>query len=271
LTESVETATGVERIAAAFSGHGRRAALMPYLMGGFPTTDDSLRIAQAYVDNGADLIEFGLPFSDPLADGPVIHGAAVDALSNGAVIEKILDGIGPIAAQVPVLLMTYFNLIEARGVERFLGRVADLGVSGLIIPDIPLEESAVLAEPCRRHGLALIPMVAPTTPDSRMAEILANTEGFVYTVSVTGTTGERSASAEGLAELVGRVRAATDIPVAVGFGISDVEQASRVANVADGAIIGTRLVREAREAHEGGGDPAPAAGALVREFSDALA
>jgi tryptophan synthase alpha chain len=268
---SVETASGVERIAAAFSGHGRRAALMPYLMGGFPTTDDSLRVAQAYIDGGADLIEFGLPFSDPLADGPVIHAAAVDALAGGAVIEKILDGLAPIAAQVPVLVMTYFNLIEARGVERFLGRVADLGVSGLIVPDIPLEESAVLVEPCARHGLALIPMVAPTTPDERMKKICADAKGFIYTVSVTGTTGERSASAEGLSALVARVRAAATVPVAVGFGISDPEQASRVGDVADGAIIGTRLVREVREAHEGGGDPAPAAEALVREFSNALA
>ncbi|MGK2877137.1 MAG: tryptophan synthase subunit alpha [Solirubrobacterales bacterium] len=268
---SVETASGVERIAAAFAGHGRRAALMPYLMGGFPTTDDSLRIAQAYIDGGADLIEFGLPFSDPLADGPVIHGAAVDALAAGVVIEKLLDGIAPIAAQVPVLVMTYFNLIEARGVERFLGRAADLGVSGLIIPDIPLEESGVLLEPCDRHGLALIPLVAPTTTDERMEAICAQAQGFIYTVSVTGTTGERSADAEGLAALVGRVRAHTDLPVAVGFGISDPEQAARVGEVADGAIVGTRLVREARQAHGGGGDPAPAVLELVKTFSDALA
>jgi tryptophan synthase alpha chain len=267
---SVETASGVERIAAAFAGHGRNAALMPYLMGGFPTTDDSLRIAQAYIDGGADLIEFGLPFSDPLADGPVIHGAAVDALANGAVIEKILDGIGPIAQQVPVLAMTYFNLIEARGVERFLGRAAELGVSGLIVPDIPLEESSVLLEPCDRHGLALIPLIAPTTPDERMAEICAQARGFIYTVSVTGTTGERSATAEGLNELVGRVRAHTDLPIAVGFGISEPAQVAQVGAVADGAIVGTRLVRAAREAHEGAGDPAPAVEALVREFSQAL-
>ena len=266
----VEAASGVERIAAAFAGHGRRAALMPYLMGGFPTTDDSLRVAQAYIDAGADLIEFGLPFSDPLADGPVIHGAAVDALANGAVIEKILDGVGPIAAQVPVLAMTYFNLIEARGVERFLGRVADLGVSGLIVPDIPLEESDVLLGPCDEHGLALIPLVAPTTPDERMAAICERARGFIYTVSVMGTTGERTATAEGLAELVGRVRAHTDLPVAVGFGISDPAQASQVAEIADGAIVGTRLVRETGEAHRGGGDPAPAVEALVREFSAAL-
>jgi tryptophan synthase alpha chain len=167
--------------------------------------------------------------------------------------------------------MTYFNLIEARGVERFLGRVADLGVSGLIIPDIPLEESGVLLEPCDRHGLALIPLVAPTTPDDRMADICAQARGFIYTVSVTGTTGERSADAEGLAALVGRVRAHTDLPVAVGFGISDPEQAARVGEVADGAIVGTRLVREARQAHEGGGDPVPEVLDLVKTFSDALA
>jgi tryptophan synthase alpha chain len=267
---AIETVSGVDRIAAAFAGHGRNAALMPYLMGGFPTTDDSLRIAQAYIDGGADLIEFGLPFSDPLADGPVIHGAAVEAFANGAVIEKLLDGIGPIAAQVPVLAMTYFNLIEVRGVDRFLGRAADLGISGLIVPDIPLEESDVLLGPCDEHGIALIPLVAPTTPDERMAKICAQARGFIYTVSVTGTTGERTATAEGLSELVGRVRAHTDLPVAVGFGISDPQQAARVGEIADGAIVGTRLVREAGEAHRGGGDPAPAVEALVREFSQAL-
>lgn len=267
---SVEATTGAERIAAAFSGHGRSAALMPYLMGGFPSVDDSLRVAQAYVDGGADLIEFGLPFSDPLADGPVIHAAAVDALAAGAVIDKLLDGIAPIAAQVPVMVMTYFNIIHARGVERFLGRCADLGIAGLIVPDIPLEESAALLGPCDAHGLALIQLIAPTTPDERIARICAQARGFIYTVSVTGTTGERSADAAGLAELVGRVRAHTELPVAVGFGISEPEQAARVAEVADGAIVGTRLVREVREAHQGGGDPAPAARALVTSFSEAL-
>jgi tryptophan synthase alpha chain len=267
---AVATASGTDRIAAAFAGHGRRAALMPYLMGGFPSTGDSLRIAQAYVDAGADLIEFGLPFSDPLADGPVIHGAAVDALAAGALIDKLLDGVAPVAAQVPVLVMTYFNLIEVRGVERFLGRAADLGVSGLIVPDIPLEESAVLLEPCDRHGLALIPLVAPTTPDERMARICAQARGFVYTVAVTGTTGGRAAGAADLSELVGRVRAHTELPVAVGFGISEPDQAARVADVADGAIVGTRLVREARAAHEGAGDPVPAVADLVARFSAAL-
>jgi tryptophan synthase alpha chain len=265
-----EATSGVDRIAAAFSSHGRKAAFMPYLMGGFPNTDDAVRIAQAYIDGGADLIEFGLPFSDPLADGPVIHGAAVEALANGAVIEKVLDSVGPIAAQVPTLVMTYFNLIEARGIDRFLGRIADLGVSGVIAPDIPLEESAPLLAACDERGLALIPLVAPTTTDERMAAICAQARGFIYTVSVTGTTGERTATAEGLAELVGRVRAHTDLPVAVGFGISDVEQAARVAQVADGAIVGTRLVREAEERHHTGEDPAQAIETLVREFSAAL-
>lgn len=267
---SVEAVTGAQRIAAAFAGHERRAALMPYLMGGFPSTDQSLRVAQAYVDGGADLIEFGLPFSDPLADGPVIHGAAVDALGAGAVIDELLDGIAPVAAQVPVLVMTYFNIIHARGVERFLGRCAEVGVSGLIVPDIPLEESAVLLGPCDRHGLPLIPLIAPTTPDERIARICAQARGFIYTVSVTGTTGERTADAAGLAALVGRVRAHTDLPVAVGFGISEPAQAARVAEVADGAIVGTRLVREVRQASEGGEDPAAAARTLVAEFSAAL-
>jgi tryptophan synthase alpha chain len=267
---ATETVSGAQRIAAAFSGHGRKAALMPYLMGGFPSSAESLRIARAYVDGGADLIEFGLPFSDPLADGPVIHGAAVDALAAGAVIEDLLGGIAEVADDVPVLAMTYFNIIHARGVERFLGRCREVGVSGLIVPDIPLEESDVLLEPCDRHGLALIQLIAPTTPDERIAAICARARGFIYTVAVTGTTGERSADAEGLAILVDRVRAHTDLPIAVGFGISEPEQAARVGEVADGAIVGSRLVRAVREASERGEDPAATARDLVASFSTAL-
>lgn len=265
-----ETATGIERIAAAFKGHGRRAALMPYLMGGFPSIEQSGRVAEAYIDGGADLIEYGLPFSDPLADGPVIHGAAVEALAAGASVEGVLDAVAPVAARVPTLVMTYFNLIESRGIERFVGRLAQLGVSGLIAPDIPLEESAPLLAACDAAGIALIPLVAPTTDDDRMEAICSQARGFIYTVSVTGTTGERTATAEGLAELVGRVRAHTGLPVAVGFGISGAEQASRVAAVADGAIVGTRLVREAGERAAAGEDPAPAVEAVVRELAAAL-
>lgn len=267
---SSRLANGGDRIAAAFAGHGRRGALMPYLMGGFPSTEQSLEVAQAYVDGGADLIEFGLPFSDPLADGPVIHAAAVDALAGGVLIDQLLDGIVPVAAQVPVMVMTYFNIIHARGVDRFVGRCAEVGVSGLIVPDVPLEESSALLGPCDRHGLALIPLIAPTTPDARIGEICAQARGFIYTVSVAGTTGERSADAAGLAELVGRVRAHTDLPVAVGFGISQPDQAARVVEVADGAIVGTRLVREVREASAAGNDPASAARSLVTSFSAAL-
>lgn len=265
----LQAVSGIDRIAAAFSGHGRRAALMPYLMGGFPSSDQSLEVAQAYVDGGADLIEFGLPFSDPLADGPVIHAAAVDALAGGTKIDELLGGIAPVAAQVPVMVMTYFNIIHARGVERFLGRCVEVGISGLIVPDIPLEESEVLLEPCDRHGIALVPLIAPTTPDERIARICAQARGFIYTVAVTGTTGERSADADGLAELVARVRAHTTLPVAVGFGISEPEQAARVGELADGAIVGTRLVRCVREA-AGGGDIPGAASTLVAEFSAAL-
>lgn len=268
---AVETVSGAERIAAAFSGHGRRAALMPYLMGGFPGTAQSLAIAQAYADAGADLIEFGLPFSDPLADGPVVHAAAVDALAAGAVIEDLLAGIEPIAGQLPVMAMTYYNIIHVRGAERFLGRAAEVGISGLIVPDIPLEESDALLGPCDEHGIALIQLVAPTTTDERMERICARARGFIYVVSVAGTTGERAGSAEGVAELVERVRSHTDLPVAVGFGISQPEQAAQIGRIADGAIVGSRFVRAVREAHEAGQDPATAARELVGEFSRALA
>lgn len=267
-------ATGVDgaaRIAAAFSGHGRTAALMPYMMGGYPDRETSRKIARAYVDGGADLIEFGLPFSDPLADGPVIHEAAVEALASGALIDQLLDDAAAVAGELPVMVMTYFNLIHARGVERFLGRAVESGVSGLIVPDIPLEHFDLLRGPCERHGIALVPLVAPTTTDERMAEICAAAQGFIYVVSVAGTTGERAATAEGVGELVERVRSHTDLPVAVGFGISEPAQARAVGELSDGAIVGSRLVRAAGEAHAAGEDVESAVRTLVAEFSAALA
>ncbi len=260
-------APGVQRIAAAFSGHGRRAALMPYLMGGFPDLDGSLAIGEAYADAGADLVELGVPFSDPLADGPVIHAAATRALAAGATLPGVLDVGRALAERVPVVAMCYVNPILARGVERFAHELAERGISGLIVPDLPLEESAAVRAACDAAGVALVPLVAPTTPDDRMAAIGAAARGFVYTVSVTGTTGERSALPSGLRGLLARARASTAVPVAAGFGIATPEQAAAAADVgADGVIVGTRLVRAASEA----ADPAAAVRGLVEGLSAAL-
>ena len=260
-------AAGPEAIAAAFAGNGRRAALMPYMMGGFPDVETSRRIAEAYADGGADLVELGVPFSDPLADGPVIHAAGTIALRAGATTHEVLAIGRALAERVPVVAMVYANLVIARGPERFVDDLAAHGVAGLIVPDLPLEESDLVLAACEATGLALVPLVAPTTPDERMARIGARASGFLYAVSVTGTTGERATVSEAVAAIVGRAKACTDVPVALGFGIGTPEQAREAADAgADGVIVGSRLVRAAAEAQ----DPPAAVHALVSQFAQAL-
>jgi tryptophan synthase alpha chain len=261
---------GTEQIAEAFErarANGRRAALMPYLMGGFPSLGASQEIGLAYARSGADLVEFGVPFSDPLADGPVIHAAGTAALRGGATLPGVLAVARAIAAHVPVIVMCYANVVLARGLERFLDELVAAGASGLIVPDLPLEESDQLRAGCDGRGLALVPLIAPTTPDQRLARIGAAARGFVYAVSVTGTTGERAAVDQGLAAMVRRARAHTTVPVAVGFGIGTPQQAAAAAAAgADGVIIGSRLVRAAGE----GSNPLAAVSELVSGFAAAL-
>jgi tryptophan synthase alpha chain len=260
--------TGIERLAQAFSEHGKRAALMPYIMGGYPTLEESLRIGQACVHAGADVIELGLPYSDPLADGPVIHAAGTQALAAGADVAGVLEVARALAPTVPVVLMCYANMVMAPGVETFVDRLAQTGACGLIVPDLPLEETEQTLAACEARGLALVPLVAPTTPPERLAAIGAQARGFLYTVSVVGTTGERAALSERFAEIVAAAKAATAVPVALGFGISTPQQARQAAQAgADGVIVGTRLVRAAGESS----DPAAAVGALVAELAAGLA
>jgi tryptophan synthase alpha chain len=256
--------TGPERIAAAFSGHGRTAALMPYLMGGYPDTAASVECGLAAIDAGADLIELGVPFSDPLADGPVIHAAGTEALRKGVHFHDVLGVARELGSQVPVILMVYTNPVLARGLERFTAEAAEAGAAGLIIPDLPYDEAGAVREACDAAGLALVPLVAPTTTAARVAEIGRDARGFVYTVSLAGTTGERDELPSELGDTVTRVRAAADVPVAVGFGISTAGHARRVAAIADGVIVGSRIVRAAGE----GG--AEAVGAVVRELATGL-
>lgn len=262
--------SGVERIAAAFDSAragGLRAALMPYLMGGFPDFEYSLAIGRACAGAGANLLELGVPFSDPLADGPVIHAAATSALKKGVRLSQVLELAAALARDVPVVLMCYANPIFACGLERFADRLQAAGASGLIVPDLPFEEAGAVLRACDERGLALVPLVAPTTPEARLELIGRQARGFIYAVSVTGTTGER-ASVDGTVEaLLRRVATHTDLPAAVGFGISTPDHARAVAEAgADGVIIGSRLVRAAGEA-----DDSPAAvGELVSEFHKAL-
>jgi tryptophan synthase alpha chain len=281
--------TGVERIAQAFAEHGKRAALMPYMMGGYPTLEESLRIGEACVSAGADVIELGVPYSDPLADGPVIHEAGTRALAAGANVAGVLEVARALSPSIPVVLMCYANMVLAPGVDAFVERLAQTGAAGLIVPDLPYEEDTGRTptnpgEPgsnpprmleidealaaCERCELALVPLVAPTTPPERLAQIGARARGFLYTVSVVGITGERAALSERFAQVVAGAKAATQAPVALGFGISTPEQARQAADAgADGVIVGTRLVRAARESE----DPAGAVGALVAELAAGLA
>ena len=255
---------GVERIAAAFEGHGNRAALMPYLMGGYPDLEASAAAGETAAEAGADLIELGIPFSDPLADGPVIHAAAVEALAAGATPHGVLGVCRRISEKVPVVLMVYANVVLAGGGEAFARRAVEAGASGLIVPDLPHDEAADVRAACDAEGLALVPLVAPNTPPERIEAIGADARGFVYAVSLLGTTGERDELPPLLKRTVSGIRAATDVPVAVGFGISTTEQASAVAELADGVIVGSRLVRAAGEAG------AEAVAELVGELSRAL-
>jgi len=240
--------SGVERIGEAFAAAGGRAALMPYVMAGFPTLAGSLRIGEACVQAGADVIELGVPYSDPLADGPVIHAAGTRALEAGASMAGVLEVARSLAPSLPVVLMCYANMVFAPGAHEFLERLARTGACGLIVPDLPLEEAAELREACDARGLALVPLVAPTTPAARLAAIGARARGFLYTVSVVGTTGERDALQERFADVIARAKASTEVPVALGFGIGTPQQARQAADAgADGVIVGTRLVRAAEE------------------------
>jgi len=259
--------TGIDRIAGAFAASRKRAALMPYLMGGFPDLATSLAIGEAYADAGADLVELGVPFSDPLADGPVIHAAGVEALRAGATVEQVLELGAALAARVPVVLMCYANIVHARGFEAFATRLREHAISGLIVPDLPLEEAPALRAACDAEGIALVPLVAPTTPEQRLERIGALARGFLYAVSVVGTTGERGALDEGLTAFLARAAASTDVPLAVGFGIATPAQAAAAAEAgAAGVIVGSRLVRAAGE----GPDPVAEVRALVASLAEAL-
>jgi tryptophan synthase alpha chain len=263
----VSVAAGQDTIAAAFATSGKRAALMPYLMGGFPDLDTSRAIGEACAEAGADLLELGVPFSDPLADGPVIHAAGTAALAAGATLHGVLEVARALTETVPVVLMCYANLVLARGTERFADELAERGVSGLIVPDLPIEEAGDVLRACDAAGVALVPLVAPTTPDERLALIGRAARGFVYAVAVTGTTGERRGLDDDVAAMLARTKARTEVPVALGFGIGTPEAAAAVADAgADGVIVGSRLVREAAESPE----PPAAVRDLVGRFAAAL-
>ncbi len=242
---------------------------MPYYPLGYPDLETSIDVAQALAGSGADMIELGLSFSDPLADGPVIQNATQIALQNGISIRKSLDALSAIRGRgvnIPLVLMGYYNPILAYGLKKFVSDALRLGADGFIIPDLPLEESAEFSDAIGDSGMPLIRMLAPTCSPERMQSISAGARGFIYLVSVTGVTGARQSVANGLADLIGSVRHHTDLPVCVGFGISTPEQARAVGMLADGVIVGSACVRAIGNSDT----PVETARAFARSFHEAL-
>jgi tryptophan synthase alpha chain len=231
----------MNRIENAFAN---KPIFMPYFPLGYPDIATSVDVIEALAKNGADLIEVGLSFSDPLADGPVIQQATQVALEKGITVRKSIEAVRELrrrGVEIPLILMGYYNPMLAYGLEKFVQDACDAGADGFIIPDLPMEESDEFENVA--GGLPLIPMLAPTSSPERMERIARNAKGFIYLVSVTGITGERKSLSAGLGDLIASVREHTSAPVCVGFGIGTPEQAKEVGNMADGVIVGTACVR----------------------------
>ncbi len=263
--------TGMTHISDAFAAARLqgRAALIVYYTLGYPTPQASLDVLESIACSGADLIELGLPFSDPLADGPTIQHSAQVALEQGMSMARCLELAARLRArgvEQPLLLMGYINPILAYGIERFVNDATAAGVDGLIIPDLPPEEAAVVETACRSAGLANVFLLAPTSTAERMAIVAAHSSGFVYLVSIAGTTGAKETLPPDLLEFIQRVRPHTDLPLAVGFGISTSQQANLVGQMADGVIVGSAVISAAGR----NGDPAGAVAHFVAGLREAL-
>jgi tryptophan synthase alpha chain len=242
---------------------GGRKLLIPYLMGGM--TDDWGQSLAAVVAAGADAVEVGIPFSDPMIDGPVIQEAALRALQRGTVPQEVLDGIARAEAPVPIAVMTYYNIVFRGGHERFAHALVGAGISAVILPDAPLEELGEWRAAAQAAGVETVLLAAPVTPDDRLALLCRQAEGFVYGINLMGVTGERAALAETGGVLAKRLKAVTDKPVLMGLGVSTPEQAVEAASLADGVVVGSALVRKLLE----GGGPEGAA-AFVASLRAAL-
>lgn len=241
--------------------------LVPYLTGGLfaGETGDWTQVLQSVAAAGADAIEVGIPFSDPVMDGPVIQEASEVALRSGATPPGILDGLSRLDVDVPIAVMTYVNLVYRSGYERFASTLRASGVSGAILPDVPLEESADWCSAADGAGVETVMLAAPTAPDGRLQRIVERARGFVYAVGLMGVTGERASLADTAKVIAGRLKDITDVPVLVGVGISNPAQAVEVCEVADGVVVGSALVRRVLETRS-----PEAAAELVEWFRDAL-
>ncbi len=246
-----------------------RPALMPYFTLGFPTQNASIEIVTAIARAGADLIELGIPFSDPLADGPTIQHSTQVALEHHTNVRRCLEMTAQLRASgvsQPLLLMGYYNPILSYGVDRFVTAAAQAGADGLIVPDLPPEEASELENNCQACQLALVYLVAPTSTPERLSLLAAHATGFLYLISLTGITGARAQVSSGLEEFIARVRAVTSAPLAVGFGISTPEQAAQVGRLAEGVIVGSALIHAAGQSDR----PAETAEAFVESFKKAI-
>jgi tryptophan synthase alpha chain len=253
---------GKERLRAAF--RDGRVALIPYLTAGYPTLEGARKVGEAYIEAGADVVEIGIPFSDPLADGPTIQETTTRALENGADLAYCLGLTAAFSGRVPVVFLVYFNIVFALGVERFLDEAAGAGVSGIVVPDLPVDEAGRFARVSAERGLAFCPLAALTSTGDRLRRIGELAAGFVYCVSVAGVTGVRDELPPGAVGLLRRVRGVVEAPVVLGFGIGSVESAAQAARESDGITIGSKLMRLVAE-----GGPERAS-AWLREVRDAL-
>jgi len=272
MAPSTASSTAIQRRFADLAAQGR-CALMPFLMAGDPSLEITAEALLALQRGGADLIELGIPYSDPLADGPVIQAAASRALAAGTTPARVMAMLASLRGQlqIPVVLFTYSNPLLNRGMERFCLDAAAAGAAGLVVPDLPLEEAETLSPLAAAQGLDLVLLVAPTTPAERMARIHARSRGFTYLVSVTGVTGIRTSLEARVEPLVAQLKAQGELPVAVGFGISGPDQAAEVHRWgADGAIVGSALVRRMADAAAAGTSVAEAAEGFCRELRAGL-
>lgn len=225
------------------------SALVPYVTAGYPSEDATVPLLEALSDAGADVLELGIPFSDPLADGPTIQASSFASLANGTTVERVLDDLAAFRARrdTPVVLFTYLNPVLRFGVDRFVRAAVDAGASGLLLTDLPTGADPALESVLIDSPLDLIRLIAPTTPLVRVPDVARGGSGFLYYISRTGVTGARTDLSDSLASEVEAIRAAVDLPVAVGFGISTPEQAAVVGDVADGVVVGSALVRRLAE------------------------
>ncbi|MBD1202976.1 MAG: tryptophan synthase subunit alpha [Rhodobacteraceae bacterium] len=238
--------TRIDATFARLRAEGKKA-FVSYIMGGDPDAETSLAVMQGLPAAGVDIIELGLPFTDPMADGPTIQLAGQRALDKGMTMDAVLGVVRAFRAgdqTTPIVLMGYYNPIYSRGVDRFLSEAKEAGIDGLIIVDLPPEEDDELCIPAQKAGINFIRLATPTTDAKRLPTVLQNTSGFVYYVSITGITGAAAAQATDVAPEVARIKAATDLPVIVGFGINTPDSARAIASVADGCVVGSAIVKD---------------------------